>query len=276
MRRPRLTCTGEWDHRNDPVIPQGQLSAAALAGSAGLTARFTLAFGPWPSDAGFPDAWSRRTLVASSAGRFRHSSLSALDGAGYPLDQPSFNSQADKQFPPSSNNCRRRRREPAKECTRSHRELFVDGSESGTLKILNPAISGNPSAASGDANIRTEAGTSPPITRSIALGLTGNELDFRCSRRRHCGSDPAAHDVFPVVDCDAAAGQIGQRFDFRARHQNGDLCGGRDALGHGRGGGHLVSLRSRFDIRCRFLRWRRRGQCELRDPAGNRIAVGRA
>ena len=40
--------------------------------------------------------------------------------------------------------------------------------ESGTRKILKPAISGNHSAASGDANVSTAAGTSPLISRSIA------------------------------------------------------------------------------------------------------------
>jgi hypothetical protein len=45
---------------------------------------------------------------------------------------------------------------------------LVERSDSGIRKILKPAISGNPSAASGDANVRTAAGTSPPITRSIA------------------------------------------------------------------------------------------------------------
>ena len=46
---------------------------------------------------------------------------------------------------------------------------FVSRSDSGSRKILKPAISGNPSAASEDANVRTEAGTSLPITRSIAF-----------------------------------------------------------------------------------------------------------
>lgn len=35
-----------------------------------LTARFTLAFGPWPFDAGFLDTRSRRTLVAFGTGLF--------------------------------------------------------------------------------------------------------------------------------------------------------------------------------------------------------------
>src|SRR5216684_116895 len=38
-----------------------------------------------------------------------------------------------------------------------------------TLRCLKPAISGNQSAASGDTNVKTAAGTSPLISRSIAL-----------------------------------------------------------------------------------------------------------
>src|SRR5882757_5212573 len=41
--------------------------------------------------------------------------------------------------------------------------------ESGTRKILKPAISGNHSAASGDTKVRIAAGTSPLINRSIAV-----------------------------------------------------------------------------------------------------------
>src|SRR6266478_5313056 len=41
--------------------------------------------------------------------------------------------------------------------------------DSGIRKILKPAISGNQSAASGDTNVKTAAGTSPLISRSIAL-----------------------------------------------------------------------------------------------------------
>src|ERR1700730_15243767 len=41
--------------------------------------------------------------------------------------------------------------------------------DSGIRKILKPAISGNASAASGDTNVKTAAGTSPAINRSIAL-----------------------------------------------------------------------------------------------------------
>jgi hypothetical protein len=40
---------------------------------------------------------------------------------------------------------------------------------SGMRKILTPAISGNHSAASGYTEVRTAAGTSPPINRLIAL-----------------------------------------------------------------------------------------------------------
>jgi hypothetical protein len=41
--------------------------------------------------------------------------------------------------------------------------------ESGSRKILNPAISGNASAAFGDTRAKTAAGTSPPATRLIAV-----------------------------------------------------------------------------------------------------------
>src|SRR6266478_8492218 len=41
--------------------------------------------------------------------------------------------------------------------------------DSGIRKILKPAISGNASAASGDTNVKTAAGTSPAINLSIAF-----------------------------------------------------------------------------------------------------------
>src|SRR5450432_368021 len=41
--------------------------------------------------------------------------------------------------------------------------------DSGIRKIMKPAISGNASAASGDTNVKTAAGTSPAINRSIAF-----------------------------------------------------------------------------------------------------------
>src|SRR5450631_491790 len=44
-----------------------------------------------------------------------------------------------------------------------------EGGESGMRKILKPAISGNHSDVSGYAEVRTAAGTSPLINRSIAL-----------------------------------------------------------------------------------------------------------
>ncbi len=46
---------------------------------------------------------------------------------------------------------------------------LIERGESGIRNILKPAISGNPSAASGDTKARTAAGTSLLISRSIAL-----------------------------------------------------------------------------------------------------------
>jgi len=41
--------------------------------------------------------------------------------------------------------------------------------ESGARRTVKPVMSGNPSAASGDTKVKTAAGTSPLITRSIAF-----------------------------------------------------------------------------------------------------------
>jgi hypothetical protein len=46
---------------------------------------------------------------------------------------------------------------------------FNERGESGIRNILKPAISGNRSAASADTKVRTAAGTSPLISRSIAF-----------------------------------------------------------------------------------------------------------
>jgi hypothetical protein len=57
-------------------------------------------------------------------------------------------------------------------CRDNDRRAFC---ASGTRNVLKPAISGNHSAASREASVRTAAGTSPLISRSIA-GASGAGL----------------------------------------------------------------------------------------------------
>jgi hypothetical protein len=54
-------------------------------------------------------------------------------------------------------------------CHGVSRRAFNERGESGIRNILNPATSGNPSAASADTKARTAAGTSPLINRLIAF-----------------------------------------------------------------------------------------------------------
>ena len=71
--------------------------------------------------------------------------------------------------------------------------------ESGMRKILKPAISGKPSAASRDTKAKTAAGhlaADQPIDR---LRLTLAQLDFRCPRCRDRGPDNTAEYRIPVV-----------------------------------------------------------------------------
>ena len=50
--------------------------------------------------------------------------------------------------------------------------------ESGTRNVLKPAISGNHSAASREASVKTAAGTSPLISRSIAPASVARIVRF--------------------------------------------------------------------------------------------------
>jgi hypothetical protein len=71
-------------------------------------------------------------------------------------------------------------------------------------------ISENHSAASRDASVRTAAGTSPLISRSIAPAFASLNLDFGGARRHQRGADASARCGLLLLDRDVLVVQVGQ------------------------------------------------------------------
>ena len=68
-------------------------------------------------------------------------------------------------------------------CRDNYRRAFC---ASGTRNVLKPAISGNHSAASREASVRTAAGTSPLISRSIAPASVAGLSELLAASRPDC------------------------------------------------------------------------------------------